>query len=203
MRGRIRHKSVFPKASSSTFKTLAIIILRRTVSCNQHYLLLLLLLVLLLLAKSQYKFKNLDRKFCKGNHFPSPSLDTSIACVCVRACVRVCVCVCVRERERERERKEENLRIWQTGWRTFSRNSAKFSQIPATKIHQAPSPRHPKRGEKETTRRRRRKEGAFTRQLKCNECRSRHREGGPYCGKEEWRWWKAGRSAPPSLSAHR
>jgi hypothetical protein len=51
-------------------------------------------------------------------------------------------------RERERERKEENLRIWQTGWKTFSRNSTKFSQIPATKIHQAPSPRHPKRGEK-------------------------------------------------------
>jgi hypothetical protein len=91
-------KSVFPKASSSTFKTLAIIILRRTVSCDQHYLLLLLLLVLLL-AKSQYKFKNLDRKFCKGNHFPSPSLDTSIACVCV--------CVCVREREREREKRRE------------------------------------------------------------------------------------------------
>ncbi len=188
-------KSVFPKASSSTFKTLAMIILRQTVSCDQHYLILLLLLVLLLLAKSQYKLENLDRKFCKGNHVSFPSLDTSIACVCARARV----CVCVRERERERRREFENLAD------RMEDVLAQFHKILSNSSDQntpSPLPQAPKKGGKETTKRRR-KEGAFTRQLKCNECRSQHREGGPYCGKEEWRWWKADRSAPPSLSAHK
>jgi hypothetical protein len=119
-------KSVFSKASSSTFKTLAIIILRRTISCDQHYLLLLLLLVLLL-AKSQYKLKNLDRKFCKGNHFSSPSLDTSIACVCV--------CVWEREREREREKKRICEFGKQDGRRSreIPQNSLKFQRPKYTK----------------------------------------------------------------------
>ncbi len=79
--------------------------------------------------------------------------------MCVRACVRACVrvCVCVREREREREREEENFRIWQTGWKTFSRNSTKFSQIPATKIHQTPSPMHPKKGGKRNYKKKKKK----------------------------------------------
>jgi hypothetical protein len=40
-------------------------------------------------------------------------------------------------------------------------------------------------------------------QLKCSGRRPRLQGEGPCCGRVGWRWWKAARSAPPSLHSQR